>query len=168
MHKIKNKNTPHTFLKLFNVSCHANLNNFSLINFSVPGTFLITTHFAVLVRGPILLNNCLSKTKTEIDNSLLFKQKAKELFHLVVCRGRIYRGQGNPCRRVFNKDAYQQLCCYQASAWGVPLLVWQVSLVPFSLGILSWYSLWGTALDSSWIINTLYCKCKYNGLMIRQ
>ena len=61
MHKIKNKNTPHAFLKLFGVPCHAYPNNFSLINVSVPQTLLKTTWFAISVRGPILWNNFLSK-----------------------------------------------------------------------------------------------------------
>ena len=78
MHKIKHKDTPNIFLKLFGVPCYAYLTNFSLINFSVQGTFLITTRFAISVRGPILWNNGLSKNEKEIDNFLLFKQCAKE------------------------------------------------------------------------------------------
>ena len=35
MHKIKNKNVPHIFLKLFHVPCHVYPTNFSLINFTV-------------------------------------------------------------------------------------------------------------------------------------
>ena len=46
MHKMK-KNVPHIFLKPFSVPCHAYPTNFSLINFSVPGTFLKTTRFAM-------------------------------------------------------------------------------------------------------------------------
>ena len=61
MHKIKNKNVPHIFLKLFDVACHAYPTNFSLINFSVPRTFLKTTRFAISARDPFLWNNCLSK-----------------------------------------------------------------------------------------------------------
>ena len=78
MHKIKNKNVLHIFLKLFDVPCHAYPTNFSLINLSVPGTFLKTTHFAISARGPLLWNNCLSKEEKEIDNFLLFKKRAKE------------------------------------------------------------------------------------------
>ena len=78
MHKIKNKHVPHIFLKLFGVPCHAYPTNFSLINLSVPRTFLKTTWFAISPRGPILWNNCLSIKEKEIDNFLLFKQRAKE------------------------------------------------------------------------------------------
>ena len=78
MHKIKNKNVPHIFLKLFDVPCHAYPTNFSLINFSVPRTFLKTTRFAISARGLLLWNNCLSKEEKEIDNFLLFKKMAKE------------------------------------------------------------------------------------------
>ena len=41
-------------------------------------TFLKTTRFPISVRGPILWNNCLSKNEKEIDNFLLFQQRAKE------------------------------------------------------------------------------------------
>ena len=78
MHKIKNKNDLHIFLKLFDVPCHAYPTNFSLINFSVPRTFLKTTRFAISARGPLLWNNCLSKEEKEIDNFLLFEKRAKE------------------------------------------------------------------------------------------
>ena len=61
MHKIKNKNVPHIFLKLFDVPYQAYPTNFSLINFSVPRTFPKTTLFATSIRGPRLWNNCLSK-----------------------------------------------------------------------------------------------------------
>ena len=54
MHKIKNKNVPHIFLKLFDVACHANPTNFSLISFSVPQTFLKTRRFAISARSPLL------------------------------------------------------------------------------------------------------------------
>ena len=37
-YKIKNKNTPHMFLKLFGIPCHAYTTNFSLINFSTQRT----------------------------------------------------------------------------------------------------------------------------------
>ena len=50
MHKIKNKNVPHIFLKLFS---HAYPTNFSLINLSVPRTFLKTIWFPIPVRGII-------------------------------------------------------------------------------------------------------------------
>ena len=78
MHEIKNKNTQHIFLNLFSEICQGCPTNFSLTNFSVPRTFLTTTWFATSVRGPILWNNCFSKNKKEIDNFLLFKQRAKE------------------------------------------------------------------------------------------
>ena len=78
MHKIKNKNDPHIFLKLFDVPCHAYATNFSLINFSVPQTFLKTTLFAISARGPLPWSNCLSKEEIEIDNFLPFKERAKE------------------------------------------------------------------------------------------
>ena len=78
MHKIKNKNVPHIFLKLFDVPCHAYPTNFSLINFSVPRTFLKNTRFAISARGPLLWNYCLSKEEKEIDNFLLFQKRAKE------------------------------------------------------------------------------------------
>ena len=63
IHKIKTKNVPHIFLRLFNVPCHAYPTNFSLINLSVPRTFLKTTRFEISARGPLLWNNCLSKNK---------------------------------------------------------------------------------------------------------
>ena len=78
IHKKKNKNVPHIFLKLFSVPCHAYPTDFSLINSSVPRTFLKTTQFAISARGPILRNNCLSKNEKEIDNFTLFQQRAKE------------------------------------------------------------------------------------------
>ena len=78
MHKIKNKNVPHIFLKLFDVPCHAYRTNYSLINVSVPRTFLKTTRFEKSARGPLLWNNCLSKEEKQIDNFLLFKKRAKE------------------------------------------------------------------------------------------
>ena len=78
MHKIKNKNVLHIFLKLFDVPCHDYPTNSSLINFSVPRTFLKTTRFAISDRGPILWNNCLSKNEKEIDNCLLFKKGLKK------------------------------------------------------------------------------------------
>ena len=62
MHKIKNKNVLHIFLKLFDV----------------PRTFLKTTRFAISARGPLLWNNCLSKEEKEIDNFLLFKKRLKK------------------------------------------------------------------------------------------
>ena len=61
MHKIKNKNVLHIFLKLFDVPYHVSPTNFSLINFSVPRTFLKTTRFAISARGSLLWNNCLLK-----------------------------------------------------------------------------------------------------------
>ena len=70
MHKIKSKNVPHIFLELFDVPCHAYPIIFSLINFSVPRTFLKTTRFAISARGPLLWNNCVSKEEKEIDNFL--------------------------------------------------------------------------------------------------
>ena len=76
MYKLKNKKVPHIFLKL--VPCHAYPTNFSLINFSVPRTFLKTTRFAISARGPLLWNNCLSKEEKEIDKFLLFKKRATE------------------------------------------------------------------------------------------
>ena len=78
MHKIKSKNVPHIFLKLSDVPCHAYPTNFSLINFSVPRTFLKTTRFAILARVSLLSNDCSSKEENEIDNFLLFKKRAKE------------------------------------------------------------------------------------------
>ena len=78
MHKIKNKNVPHIFLKQFDVPCHVYPTNFSLINFSVPRTFLKITRFAISARGPLLWKNCLSKEEKEIDNFLPFKKRAKE------------------------------------------------------------------------------------------
>ena len=78
MHKIKNKNIPHIFPKLFDVSCHDYPTNFSLINFSVPRTFLKATRFAISARGRLLWSNCLSKEEKKIDNFLLFKKRAKE------------------------------------------------------------------------------------------
>ena len=78
MHKIKNKNTPDIFLKLFGVPCHAYPTNFSLMNLSVPRTFLKATRFTISMRNPIVWNNCLSKNEKEIDNFLLLKQRAKE------------------------------------------------------------------------------------------
>ena len=47
MHKIKNKNVPHIFLKLFDAPCHVYPTNFSLINFSVQRAFLKTGRFAI-------------------------------------------------------------------------------------------------------------------------
>ena len=67
MHKIKNKNVLHIFLKLFGVPCHVYPTNFSLINFSIPQTFRKTTWFAISARGQLLWNNCLSKEEKEID-----------------------------------------------------------------------------------------------------
>ena len=58
MHKINSKNVPHIFLKLFGAPYRAYTTSFSLINFSVPRTFLKTSRFAVSVRGPLLWNNC--------------------------------------------------------------------------------------------------------------
>ena len=78
MHKIKNKNVPHIFLKLFDVPCHAYPTNFSSRNFSVPRTFLKTARFAISARGPLLWINCLSKEEKEIDKFLLFKERDKE------------------------------------------------------------------------------------------
>ena len=78
MHKIKNKNVPHIFLKLLCLPCHAYPTNFSLRNFSLPRTFLKTTRFAISARSPLLWNNCLSKTKKGIDNILLSKKRTKE------------------------------------------------------------------------------------------
>ena len=74
--KIKNKNVPYNFLIVFGVPCHDYPTSFSLISFSVPRTFLKVTRFAILARGPLLWNNC--KNEKEIDNILLFKQRAKE------------------------------------------------------------------------------------------
>ena len=78
VHNIKNKNVPHIFLKLFSIQCHVYPTNFSLINFSVPRTFLKTTRLATSIRGPLLWNNCLSKNEKGINNFLLFKNRAKE------------------------------------------------------------------------------------------
>ena len=78
MHKIKNKNASHIFLKLFDVPCDVYPTNFSLINISAPRTFVKTTRFAISTRGPLLWNNCLLKEEKEIDNFLLFKKRAKE------------------------------------------------------------------------------------------
>ena len=78
MHKIKNKNVQHIFLKLCGVPCHDCHTNFSLIKFSVPRKFLKTARFPISARGAIIRNYCLSKIEKQINNSLLFKQKAKE------------------------------------------------------------------------------------------
>ena len=91
MDKIKNKNVPHVFLKLFGVPCHAYPTNFSLINFLVPRAFLKTTRFAISATGPILWNNCLSKNEKEIDNFLLFKQRAKEKIMELSTAGNFYQ-----------------------------------------------------------------------------
>ena len=80
MRKIKNKNVPHIFLKLFGVPCHAYPTNFSLINFSVPRIFLKVTRFPISPRDAILWNNCLSKNEKEINNFLLFKQSTAANF----------------------------------------------------------------------------------------
>ena len=63
---MKNKNVPHILLKLFSVPCHA-YPNISLINFSVPRTFLKTTRFAISARDP---NGTIvsQKNEKEIDN----------------------------------------------------------------------------------------------------
>ena len=74
MHKIKNKNISHIFLKLFDVPCHAYPTNFSLINLSVLRPFLKTTRFAISARGPLLWNNYLLKEEKEIDNFFPFKK----------------------------------------------------------------------------------------------
>ena len=47
MHKVRNKNVPHVFLKVSGLLCHAYPTNFPLINFSVLQTFLKTTRFAI-------------------------------------------------------------------------------------------------------------------------
>ena len=78
VHKIKNKNVLHIFLKLFSVQCHVYSTNFSLINFSVPRTFLKITRLAMSTRGPLLWNNCLSKNGKGINNFLLLKNRAEE------------------------------------------------------------------------------------------
>ena len=78
MHKIKNKNVPHILLKLFHLPCHVYPTNFSLINFSVPRTFLKTARFAISARCLLNWNNCASKEEKEIDNFLLFKKRTKE------------------------------------------------------------------------------------------
>ena len=78
MHKIKTENVPHIFLKLFSVPYHAYPINFFLINVSLPQTFLKTTRFAISAGDPILWKDCLSKNEKEIENFLLFKQRAKE------------------------------------------------------------------------------------------
>ena len=64
--------------QLFDVPRHVHPTNFSLINFSVPQKFLKTTWLAILARGPLLWNNCLSKEEKKIDNFLLFRKWAKE------------------------------------------------------------------------------------------
>ena len=78
MHKIKNRTVLHIFLKLFGVPCHAYPTNFSLKNFSVPQTFLKTTRFAMSAGGPLLWNNCLSKSEKEIDNFYCSKKGLKK------------------------------------------------------------------------------------------
>ena len=77
MHRTKS-NVPRIFFKPFDVPCHVYPTNFSLINFSVPRTFLKSTRFAISARCPLLWNNCFSKEEKEVDNFLLFKQRAKE------------------------------------------------------------------------------------------
>ena len=76
----KKKKCSAYFLKIIRctIRCHDYPTNFSLINFSVPRPFLKTTRFTISARDPILWNNCLSKNEKEIDNFLLFKQRAKE------------------------------------------------------------------------------------------
>lgn len=69
VHKIRNKNYPHIFLKLFGVLYHA-YPNFSLTNFSLPRTLLKTIRFAI--SGLILWNNCLSKTDKKKDKLITF------------------------------------------------------------------------------------------------
>ena len=64
--------------QLFDVPRHVHPTNFSLINFSVPQKFLKTTWLAILARGPLLWNNCLSKEEKKINNFLLFRKWAKE------------------------------------------------------------------------------------------
>ena len=69
---------------MFFISCQAYPTNISLINFSVPRKFLITTRFlittwfAISARVLILWSSCLSKNEIEIDIFLLFKHRAKE------------------------------------------------------------------------------------------
>ena len=80
MHEIKkNKNTSHILLKLFSIPCYAFPTKFSLINFSVPPTFLKTSRFAISIRQPFFWKNCFPKDEKEIDNFLLFKQRTREL-----------------------------------------------------------------------------------------
>ena len=83
MHKTKYKNVSHVFLKLFSVPCHTYSTNSSLINFSVPWTFLKTTRFAISDRGPILWNNWLSKNEQEIDNCIVQKRAKEEIIELI-------------------------------------------------------------------------------------
>ena len=78
MHKITNKTVRQISLKLFDLPCHVYPTNFSLINFSVPRTFLKTKPFATSARSSLLWKNCLSKEEKEVDNFLLFKKRAKE------------------------------------------------------------------------------------------
>ena len=75
MHKMKNKNVPHIVVRPFGVPYPT---KFSLINFSVPQTFLKTTRLVISARGPILWKNYLSKNEKEIDNFLLFKRLKKK------------------------------------------------------------------------------------------
>ena len=64
VHKIRNKNYPHIFLKLFGVLYHA------YPTFSLPRTLLKTIRFAI--SGLILWNNCLSKTDKKKDKLRTF------------------------------------------------------------------------------------------------
>ena len=70
--------------------------------------------------------------------------------------GRIYRGRGHPCRGVISTKVHS------SSFVGIMLLR-EVLLCRFAKcfwGILLWDGPWGTAFASSYITNTLYCKCK--------
>lgn len=93
MHKIKEKNVPHVFLKVFSVPCHAyppclsshgctmpccTMPRFLLKKLLVTRNIAKITRLAISASGQLLCDNCLSKSEREFGNFLLLKQKAKE------------------------------------------------------------------------------------------
>ena len=78
--KKKNKNVLHIFhpLKLFHAPCYVYPTNLSLINFSVPQTFLKARYTVCNTELEVVHFFGTIASEKKIDNFLLFKKKAKE------------------------------------------------------------------------------------------
>ena len=77
MHKISTKTDPPVFHSHFQSPSHSYPTNFSESNYSLPARNVRESKFRISIRGPLLWNNFLTKSKKYLETMFLFKSKVK-------------------------------------------------------------------------------------------